>query len=135
MKTLDELRSIIEVLAERIHAPKDSLPTYVHPREGAYPCIEIIDQGYHYFAMERGQLMIDRFTEDEDELLYWVFRSITFEIALDYEHKHRRPFVDFRRLMFAKNIELFGVLSKDWENRYRAEIVEILRKNPYEDKF
>ena len=48
--------------------------------------------------------------------------------------KHREPDKDFRRILFAKEIELYSKFGKEFEERKIAQINEILRKDPYHDE-
>src|SRR4051812_13048892 len=72
--------------------------------------VEISD-AYHLISSERGRELEHRTTSDLDELLYWIFRSLTFSMSWDYEVRHRREGEDSRRQAFAKQIELIGILS------------------------
>ena len=96
------------------------------------PLIEVGDK-YHYKYYERGQLTMDKATTDINELLYWIMRSATFRVACDYELKHRVADVDCRRMIFAKEFELFRYLGGDFEERHKIYIDQILKMAPYRD--
>jgi len=98
--------------------------------EGSH--VEISD-AYHLILSERGKELRHRTTTDIDELLYWIFESLTSIMAWDYEVRHRREGEDFRRQGFAKHIELIGILSATWADRLREELDEVLRRHPFDD--
>ena len=62
-----------------------------------------------------------------------VFEKITFEMALEYEVAHRIPKQDSRRLLFSYQLKLMNKLSLKWRNQLQKKIVEIVKRNPYQD--
>lgn len=88
--TLTEIKNKVRQLAEKINAPTYLLPTYISPIGDATPHIEIDHSGlYHYVISERGTEYERKTTSAINELLYWVFASVTFSMACDYELKNR----------------------------------------------
>ena len=83
--------------------------------------------------MERGQILSENRAKDIDELLYWIMKDILWQEASDFELKNRRPNQDFRRLFFAKQLELMGKINSLWELKRRNEIINILSVAPYND--
>ena len=82
---------------------------------------------------ERGTEYERKITSDIDELMYWIFSVVTFSMACDYELNNRIEDKDSRRIMFAKQEELFGILNRDWQERERKEHKSILINNPFDD--
>ncbi|MBD5448640.1 MAG: hypothetical protein HDR28_00460 [Lachnospiraceae bacterium] len=92
------------------------------------------DDKYQYISIgDRGKQTHKEFTS-EDDVLYAILNSFIFRMALDYEKEHREPGKDFRRIYFAKQIELYSKFGKEFEERKIAQINEILRKAPYHDE-
>jgi hypothetical protein len=114
---LNEIVIEVNNLARLIKAPKDLLPTYGYSRDFANPLIEVDRFGYHYVIIERGQELDRKTTNNLDQLLYWVFDSITFNLALKYELEHRIEEQDCRRIMFVKQEALLEVLNPEWSER------------------
>ena len=134
MKTLTEIQNIAKDLASRINAPIHLLPTFSNPIGDATPNIEIDNSGrYHFVISERGTEYERKITSDLNDLMYWIFSGVTFSMACDYELKNRIEDKDSRRIMFAKQEELLGLLNKDWEERERNEHKSILINNPFDD--
>jgi len=129
-----EIQEKIERLGDKINAPDNLLPTYGHSVDSAHPHIEVSEQGYHYVVVERGIELERKTTSSLDELLYWVFRDVTFSMAIMYRPERRDPKKDFRRLLFANQIELLSLLNQEWAKKKEQEIEAILKKNPYVDK-
>lgn len=57
-----------------------------------------------------------------DELFYWLLQDVTFSLACDFELGHRVAGQDFRRLLWAKQLDLCRGLSPDRERRRSIEI-------------
>src|SRR5262245_27891511 len=93
-------------------------------REGPYYC---------YVVTERGTENERRRTTDREEILYWLLKDVTSDIALKYELENRRPEEDFRRLYFGKQEELLRSLHPRWGELYRSERENILRSHPFRD--
>ena len=118
---LDETSSLYPFLSETDFTLSDGETVYVDR------------EGYHYVVMCRGKLDEHTVTKDLDELLYIVFDGITDEMATQYEVKHRRQGEDFRRLLFAKQIELMTQLNPKFKKRIELELEEVLKKYPFDD--
>ena len=131
--TLAEIQVLVERLAEKINAPLHILPSYGHTRDGAYPHIEISDKGYHYVVVERGEELERFVTESLNELLFKVFRSVTFSMSCDFELKNRIKSQDFRRQLFMKQIELLTELDEEWGQKIVIEKQMILNTHPFID--
>jgi len=132
MLSLGQLRTRINRLARKIEAPRQHLPTYGHSQDFGRPHIES-DQAYHFVVVERGQEWERRTTRDLDELLYWVFSSVTFGMASEFELRNRIPNADFRRALFRKQLDLLGNLDEKWRAQAKAELVLTLSNHPFSD--
>ncbi|HWA25750.1 MAG TPA: Imm63 family immunity protein [Lacunisphaera sp.] len=133
MFTLAEIEEEVRQLARKIDAPEGSLPTFGRSADFARPHIEIRDDRYHFVIEERGEELKRESTNDFRELLYWIFAEVTFDMATGYEAEHRRPRVDFRRLMFETQIGLLKRLDPSWAQRRQTDIDRILVQHPFRD--
>lgn len=128
------IRKKVKVLAKQIEAPSNLLPTYKHSNGEESPLIEIDKKGnLHYVLIERGKEFERKTTENLDELLYWIFSSITFSIAIDFELKNRIEDKDFRRITFKKQEELQCVHSESWREKEHEEHLQILKSYPFDE--
>ncbi len=133
-KTLTEIQNNVNQLAEKINAPSYLLPTFSSPIGDATPNIEIDNVGlYNYVISERGNEYERKTTSDLNDLLYWIFASVTFSMACDFELKNRIEEKDSRRIMFAKQEELLGLLNENWKKKERKDHQSILENNPFDD--
>lgn len=134
MNSLTDIKAEVDRLAAVIGASGyHALPTYGHTEDFARPHIEVDSRGYHFVVVERGQEH-ERFTTGElDELLYRIFRSVTFSLAFEYELAHRIETQDCRRLGFQRQEELLARLSERWAERKAAEHERLLREHPFDD--
>lgn len=131
--SLPAVKRAVENLARKIASPGQALPTYGRSEDFARPHIEVSGQTYHYVVVERGEELQRKTTEDINELLYWIFKSVVFELAVKYELQHRIDSQDSRRAAFAKEIELMGLLDASWASQIKREIDEILVRYPFSD--
>ena len=93
-----------------------------------------IDEGkYHYVAMERGREVEHFKSDDLEDVLYFLFANATHSITVDYEAENRIENQSFRRILFAKQLELLGKIDGDYFLRRKLEIEEILKISPYRD--
>lgn len=138
MKSLEALRSGFVRLCERVDPGRSLHPSvrafHTAPQHNGSPHVEIIGQSYQYVVTERGSEFERKSTTDPDELLYWLLSDVTFSFACDFELHHRKPGVDSRRFMFAKQLELLSLLSASWADRCRVDITRILSNHPYRDE-
>lgn len=98
--TLETVESVVQNLAKKIDSPPYFLPTYGRSEQSGRPHVEIVGQTYHYVVAERGKEFRRETTTEIGELLYWIFKSVTFSMACDYELTHRIKGQDSRRLLF-----------------------------------
>jgi hypothetical protein len=121
-------RNRVEELASLIDAPAHLLPTYGGSEDGARPHIESEGIALSYVVVERGVELRRDTTEDLDELLYWIFRAVTFSMGGEFELRHRVEHQDFRIIMFQQQLELLTALKPHWCRRYSAENAERLQQ-------
>ncbi len=96
------------------------------PSEDARPHIEVERDGrMAWIVDERGAEMERRPTLDRDELLYWIFESVTWLMA--YQEARGAPGDDFRRILFTRQLELLRRLKSDWRDRMATQKAEYLR--------
>ena len=134
MKTLTEIKTEVDRMAGMIGvSDHDSLPTYGYTRDAAYPHIEVDDRGYHFVVVERGKEWSRLTSVDLDDLLYWIFQSVTFDLATRFELAHRIEGQDSRRIWFQRQIELLAQLSVEWGEHRRQDQERILRDHPFDD--
>ena len=72
--------------------------------------------------------------ETEPTTHYWLISNIVFDLACNYELKHRISGQDFRRLLFSKKIELMQKVNPQWAEKKKQEIKNILAEHPYDDE-
>jgi hypothetical protein len=88
---------------------------------------------YRFIIVEQGRKS-ERSTEDERELAYWILSPVVYAVAIAFEQKCREDGQDHRRLHFAKEEEMMGVLGDYFSDRIRMENEEILQKAPFYDQ-
>ena len=130
---LSYIKTQVDKLAKFINAPHNLLPTYSNSRD-AHPNIEINETGLlSYEIYERGQQLRMEYALDTDHLLYIIFQDIIYMMALDYSSKHPDPNVDSRRIQFDYQLELFGRLCKDWQQKEKQNQEAIIMQCPFTD--
>jgi len=127
-ESLDVVQTRAFELAAVIGAPLWMLPTFGTSEESGRPSIESRPDGLAYVVRERGSVFEDRLAANQDEVLYWIFRSVTQRMASDWEVQHRGPGRDSRLVWMPVQHRLLASLSPAWELRLRDERADILAK-------
>lgn len=99
--------------------------------EGTYVYSDEI--GYHFVFTERGKISLHKITDDLFEISYWIYADQIFKMSLKYATKHRKNNQDFRRVLFAREIELLSEIGENYKKRGEIAIDEILKIAPYND--
>ena len=133
--TLDALRAEFEDRCARLGA-LDAYRDWFHtsPEHNGSAHVEWDGASLHYVITERGQELERRRAADADELLYWLMKDVTSDLATHQSRAHRRPGEDFRRVWFARQEALLRMLDVAWGEAYAREREEILRRAPYSDE-
>ena len=131
MKSIHELKEIVNSYASKIGAPSKYLPTYEEPRGDGHPCIKLDYLVYQIVYVERGKELDRKTSFNLDDLLYDVFSDVTALMAMDYEVENRVSNKDPRILLFKKQIEFLGKLSEDFKTKGKKEIKDIEKRFPY----
>ena len=134
MKSFQEVEKEVAKLARRVGASLHDLPTYGVSRDFGYPHIEVKDGLYHYVVVERGEERERRSSADFDDLVYWIFKSVTQSMAFFPEDMTGIRDQDCRRVAFPKQIQLMKRLGPKMAERLERDIAEILRQAPYDDE-
>ena len=125
-ESLDGIKREVDRLAQAIDAPEQSLPTYGRSEDMARPHIEVAGPHMSWVVVERGKESERRTTDDIDELLYWIFRSVISEMSSKFAARHRVDGKEFRYPMFKMELELMGTLSPAWRSRLIGELGHLL---------
>jgi len=137
-KSLAEIERIVTEMSQIINAHERSLPTYGYSADYARPHIEINTdgsyEGYNYIVVERGEEISRLNTKSLHEFLYTIFNDITLDLAVEFGKNNRVIGQDFRRLMWAHQLELLNKLNPLFTEKLQREIDEILDKHPYLDQ-
>jgi len=131
--SISTIRKKVREYGKKIHAPSHLLSVRASSDGFGTPHIEIDENGYNYVVSERGEEFERRQTKDIDKLLYWIFKQIVFIMASDYELENRKPNEDFRRQLFAKQIELMEQLDSKFAQWNKEDLDKILEESPYDD--
>lgn len=129
---IHEIKAKAEEFIERINVSKKLLPGFEETVDG-WPLVCLQGGIYNYAFYERGELLETKSTKDPDELLFWIFESITFELAIKYELLNRVKDQDCRRIIFEKQKELMLQLNPKWHNAISKQHAEILFSYPFHD--
>lgn len=132
--TLKEIEALVAETTRHFEGIRtEDLPTYGYSRDGAYPHIEVDENGYHWVVVERGEELERKTFLQMDDLLYRILDSVTFSLAQRWEGWNRKRDEDFRRQLFAKRLELMNSIRPDFREKLKAEIQKILEKAPFDD--
>lgn len=120
-------------LGARIGLEKTDLMICTSPIGDGTPHFEIHNDEYHCVSSERGFEFSRNITKSMDEFLYWFFKDKISSLSVKYELEHRVRNQDFRKVVFAKEVELFNFLDPLWGIKAKDDIQKILEVYPYSD--
>lgn len=130
---LEFVQKKVRDLASLIDAPRYLSTVFFSSPQNGKPHVEFHGSEFHYVTEERGTVFQVRKTNSLDTLMFWMFTSITSQMAWDFVSKNRISDHDPRRDVFSRQIWLISQISKDWGAILEDEIQEILAINPYRD--
>lgn len=136
MLSTEELREYIEREIQSKIGPISC--DYVFFKEGTDNSIEGTyifsrDNAYHIIFTEKGKIRSDIVTQDEREVLWNAIEIFSNNIIMNFAMKNREANRDFRRALFEKEKQIFALFGEDFLQRKKAEIEEILERNPFID--
>ena len=110
----------------------DRLPpvTFDVPKGDATPLIEFKDGKFHFVPSERG-VESERITGNAEEILYFLFKGITSQLATNFELRHRIAGQDPRIMIFAKQLELLTFLDPAWSALALPDQQKVRRRHPF----
>jgi hypothetical protein len=124
----------VNKLKQIVDAPTDAGPTYGGCPDGTgRKHVEYEYGRLHYIGSERGSEFSRNTTSSFAELLYWIMRDITWELASDYEQCHRIEHRDSRRISFPHQTALMNRISERWAVRTADEHDTTLAAYPFAD--
>ena len=134
MNNLGKIKEKIEELALKINAPSRLLPGFGRQDfDSQYFIVVDPSEKMCYIRVERGKEFERRETFNMDELLFWVFDSVTFWMASEFGIEHARPDEDYRRVRFKKHEELMGLINLKWQGIIEERNKISLLVNPFDD--
>jgi len=136
MKTIHELQLEMDDIASRINASqyRNEITIPTTERVRGEPWYEVVDSKYYaYWNEERRAERHTTVIKDANEFLYLRTQLLIGRMAGDWAIQHRQPGVDPRRVLFAKKLELWGQVDKQWQQRASAQIEKTLSMSPYKD--
>jgi len=132
--TLDSIRDQFLEIARNLHAPAKCARFNTSAQHDGCPHVECTNGEFNYVVTERGNEFERRKTNDPQELLFWLVSDLTWELALEWELRHRIPGEDFRRQLFRKDIELITQINPEWARRKREKYEKILGEYPFNNR-
>lgn len=117
-------------LGSKINVPERLYP---HLRSGdSYSDVYIEIKGFcfYYIVLERGEeIKRTKFYRMQD-LLYMVFRYITFDMGCENSNKIREEKGSWRQQLWSYQKKLLFQINPGYAQKFQQEVDEILRKNP-----
>lgn len=137
MLTTNELmNSVMETINDKIPNADWSGFFFCECSPNSVDGIYIFEKKGKYYIMEqeRGCIKEDVCSTEEKDIIYETVRLISIKIAMCYAKELYDGKKDFRRALFAKQIELISLLGDDYRQRIMKRINSILENNPFVDR-
>lgn len=91
--------------------------------------------GYHLDIVgDRGGVVEEIIKKNVDDLYFELCWTLSSSISTLYAGKNRIKGKDWRRIMFAKRVQLLENINSDFAKKGKILIDEILENAPYDDK-
>ena len=137
MLSFEELKELVFTLGRKIGLEDDS-KLYPMFSKRAIPfgeggTVYIAGNKYHYVVQDHGRTGEQYESTDVNDILYPVFKDIVWPMSVASEKKYFSDNVDFRRLLWKKQLELLKVVNPDFAAKYLKEIKVVLKDHPFDD--
>ncbi|OSZ81752.1 hypothetical protein CAP35_00350 [Chitinophagaceae bacterium IBVUCB1] len=121
--TNHDVIEMMMAMAKLIDAPLSLLPLVDNENvEGQYIIIEgKYFQTFRLITKERGQILDFKIATNLQDLMYYVFKTVTFSMAINLEQGSLKTDGDFRKRLLIKQLDLLKVLSKEFHDRFNQE--------------
>lgn len=130
---IGELQQAVNLIGDKLGAPKSMLLVRENSPEDGTPHVEFKRDGFEYISSERGYELFRKHTRSLDELLFWIISRVAFNMAVEYELHHRVTGKDSRRMIFEKYLSELSRINKEWGKKASDEIKAILITAPFVD--
>lgn len=104
-----------------------------HCEPGIY-LYEESDKYYYLEVGDRGGINAEIKTPNLEYILYKIYSNVTFNIAIKFAMENAQKGKDWRRILFAKQLEMLRCIGEIYYKKRFEEIEMILSKDPYEDE-
>lgn len=92
------------------------------------------DKGFHCVSIDdRGNIEPEVTYHNAEDLLFVLYWGITADLAIEYARLNQMPGKDWRRIMFAKRLDLLQALGEPYYSKGKHAIDEVLANSPYND--
>lgn len=118
--TTAQLHDRIREIARDFGIEERCLPLIGYPENGA-PYAFVDDHGLQLGYFERGDMFDYRTTRDLDEMLYWVFDHVTYDIASEHARRGVSHVDQIGPRLLDKQGELLARLNPQWHARWRND--------------
>lgn len=130
----DQLLERYRGLLARVGASVEDHPLFFARQDDGSTHLEFHPDGsVATVVTERGMVLEETRFDEADALLYLLVSDAVSVMAAHHELANRVEGTDFRRTIFAREIELMSRVSEAWGERKRLEIEDRLRLHPYVD--
>ena len=120
------------VQGEILNFAKYAPVTFDVPKGDATPFVELRNGQFHFVISERGN-EFERVSGTADEILALLFEGITFDLACNFELRHRVRRQDPRKKLFAKQIDLLTLLKEQWAQSVSEKQHKTLQEHPLQN--
>ena len=108
------------------------MPGYGHSIGEDHVYIKVDKHGQLYYVLVDSEGEYEYPSPDINDLLYRVFRSITFSMSAAFLVDNVNEKEDYLLQYFSKQLEFLSVLNKDWRDRAEQEHQVLLKPNLFD---
>lgn len=137
---LRDIEDITIELSKKIEGDVFWLPTFGDSigdavQDATPLVIEVWPRQFSYLIIEKGNIWEEKTTSDPDQILFWIFKDITYSIANHHSAKISNVNIDSREILFNKQIELLEEIrmNKHFVEELKREYNVLLGKRLFAD--
>lgn len=111
----------MKTLGDRINLSPNDYPDLKKTDSWGGIYLEVKGFRIHYVTMERGKEIERTRFNSLDDALYKVFDDITFTLAATCDEAKKAPTDEYRKIVFARQLELLDKVDPKFGDRKRRE--------------
>lgn len=118
--TLLQIEGKVREFAAIINAPEEFIPTFGYSKETGLPHIEVDNESYALKVSENGTQILEKSTQDPDELLFMIMHTITMSMACE-RMTNDTNYQSFRMRLFQAQKNIISKINLSYMSKIKVK--------------